>query len=124
MANAGADIVIVFPKDSAVLDGSSSKDPDGKIVSNHWAKISGGVFAISKNDSQKTVVDRLLVGIYAFELTVTDDGKGFDVKKQLHASGLANMRERVASINGNLVIESTIGRGTKVIVTIHKQTTE
>ncbi|MEP6617240.1 MAG: PKD domain-containing protein [Ginsengibacter sp.] len=74
MANAGADIVIVFPKDSAVLDGSSSKDPDGKIVSNHWAKISGGVFAISKNDSQKTVVDRLLVGIYAFELTVTDDG--------------------------------------------------
>ncbi|MEO5648612.1 MAG: PAS domain S-box protein [Ginsengibacter sp.] len=58
------------------------------------------------------------------QLTVTDDGKGFDVKKQLHASGLANMRERVASINGNLVIESTIGRGTKVIVTIHKQTTE
>ena len=56
-------------------------------------------------------------------LNVTDDGKGFEVKKQLKISGITNMRERVASINGKLIIQSKIGEGTNVSVTIPKQQT-
>ncbi|HJY22025.1 MAG TPA: ATP-binding protein, partial [Hanamia sp.] len=56
-------------------------------------------------------------------LSVTDDGKGFEVKKQLKISGITNMRERVASINGKLIIQSKIGEGTNVSVTIPKQQT-
>ncbi|HKD77102.1 MAG TPA: ATP-binding protein, partial [Ktedonobacterales bacterium] len=51
-------------------------------------------------------------------LTVTDDGKGFDVA---HANGrgvgLASMRERVAAYDGTLIITSTTG-ATTVEVTI------
>ena len=54
-------------------------------------------------------------------LSIIDDGKGFEVKKQLQISGVANMRERVASINGQLTIQSKIGKGTNVSVTIPKQ---
>jgi signal transduction histidine kinase len=56
-------------------------------------------------------------------LSVTDDGKGFEIKKQLKISGIANMRERVTSINGKLIIQSKIGEGTNVSVTIPKQQT-
>jgi PAS domain S-box-containing protein len=56
-------------------------------------------------------------------LSVTDDGKGFEVKKQLKISGIANMRERVVSINGKLNIQSKMGEGTHVSVTIPKQQT-
>ena len=56
---------------------------------------------------------------------VTDDGAGFDTsvlideKKHL---GLRNIRERLrVMVNGNLDIQSTVGVGTKVIITIPKE---
>jgi signal transduction histidine kinase len=51
-------------------------------------------------------------------LSITDDGKGFEVEKQLQTSGLANIRERVASINGKLIIESGLYKGTNINVII------
>jgi len=54
-------------------------------------------------------------------LTITDDGKGFDSTQQKQASGLVSMRERAASINGQLTIQSEIGKGTLVYVAIKKQ---
>ncbi len=75
IANAGADQTITLPKDSIVLDGSLSSDQDGTIISHHWTKISGPVSAnIIKTDSSKTLVKALLMGIYKFELKVTDNG--------------------------------------------------
>lgn len=51
-------------------------------------------------------------------LSITDDGKGFEVENQLQTSGLANIRERVASINGKLVIQSRLYEGTSINVII------
>ncbi|HEV2478643.1 MAG TPA: PAS domain-containing sensor histidine kinase [Puia sp.] len=51
-------------------------------------------------------------------MTILDNGKGFDQTRQKHSSGLIRMRERAASINAVLSIESTPGRGTTVTVTI------
>lgn len=51
-------------------------------------------------------------------LSITDDGIGFEPKKQLQTSGLTNIRERVVSINGKLVIQSTPNKGTSISVTI------
>ena len=45
-----------------------------------------------------------------------DDGKGFEEKK----SGLTNMQELANSINGDLIIKSKIGKGTRLCVTIAK----
>lgn len=55
------------------------------------------------------------------QLTIIDDGKGFDIDQQKQTSGLIGMRERAASINGQLTVQSEIGRGTRVCVTIAKQ---
>lgn len=48
-------------------------------------------------------------------LTVTDDGRGFDVSTGMgRGLGLVSMRERVESIGGRLTIESASGAGTRV----------
>ena len=53
-------------------------------------------------------------------LVIIDDGKGFDVDKQEKKSGLTNMQELANSINGDLIIKSKIGKGTRLCVTIAK----
>lgn len=51
-------------------------------------------------------------------MTVLDNGKGFDQTQQKRPSGLVRMRERAASINAVLFIDSAPGRGTTVSLTI------
>jgi PAS domain S-box-containing protein len=48
------------------------------------------------------------------QLTITDNGKGFNIQEHVNSTGLTNMRERAASINSRLIIESEQGKGTKV----------
>ncbi|HEY2049169.1 MAG TPA: sensor histidine kinase [Caulobacteraceae bacterium] len=50
------------------------------------------------------------------EITVTDDGSGFDPKPRTGGFGLAGMRERAAAILAELAIASTPGAGTRVTV--------
>lgn len=53
-------------------------------------------------------------------LTIIDDGKGFNVDQQKQTPGLVSMRERAASINGQLTVQSKIGGGTMVCIAITK----
>ncbi|MGC4034978.1 MAG: PAS domain-containing sensor histidine kinase [Chitinophagaceae bacterium] len=53
-------------------------------------------------------------------LTVADDGKGFDMKEQKPLPGLTSMRERAASINGEITIWSKPGEGTRIAVEVAK----
>jgi signal transduction histidine kinase len=52
-------------------------------------------------------------GLGNIELTVTDDGRGFDVDCPT-GNGLANIRDRIESVQGTVTIESGTGRGTVV----------
>jgi signal transduction histidine kinase len=58
-------------------------------------------------------------------ISVVDDGVGFDIDALIDERkhvGLRNIRERLkVMVNGKLEIESTIGVGTKVLVTIPKE---
>lgn len=73
-AKAGSDQTIVLPKDSVMLDGSSSLDADGTIIHYNWAKISGPASAnIINSNSPKTIIKSLMMGVYQFQLTVTDN---------------------------------------------------
>lgn len=54
------------------------------------------------------------------KLCINDDGNGFDMNQQKETPGFISMRERVNSINDELVIESKPGSGTSVCVTIAK----
>ena len=75
VANAGADQTITLPNDSLTLDGSASTDPDGSIASYKWTQIAGAVSSnIIKPELPNTLVRGLAIGVYRFELTVTDNG--------------------------------------------------
>jgi signal transduction histidine kinase len=54
-------------------------------------------------------------------LEVTDDGRGFDVKRaeeRRPGMGLFSMRERVSLVNGTLTVTSARARGTRIVATI------
>jgi len=54
-------------------------------------------------------------------LEVTDNGKGFELSPGMEgtgALGLVGMRERAMGIGGEVSIESTIGKGTKVLFSL------
>ena len=72
VAHAGGDLLVVLPIDSCWLHGSAS-DKESNIKSYAWKKISGPTMCILENpDSLKTKVSNLQIGIYYFELTVSD----------------------------------------------------
>ncbi len=78
IAAAGPDQTLTLPTDSALLDGSKSSDPDGKISVWEWTKIAGpALFSIDNTSSEKTLVRNLNAGAYQFELKVTDDKNDF-----------------------------------------------
>ena len=68
----------------------------------------------------------------AFEVTVSDNGRGFRVEEVAshvltggnpgtavrHGDGLLNMRERMDSLGGRCVLESQPGEGTKVVFSV------
>lgn len=51
-------------------------------------------------------------------LSVSDDGRGFDVNAGHSGFGLGSMQERVRALGGNLSIESVPGKGTHVSCTV------
>jgi len=74
VANAGPDEFVNLPKDSVLLNGSASTDPDGTIQKWEWKKIAGpNSFQIVNGASSKTIARNLNIGVYEFELTVTDN---------------------------------------------------
>ena len=55
-------------------------------------------------------------------LTITDDGRGFDIKKiDQGGLGLPNMKERAIQANGKYKITSAPGAGTKISVTVGRK---
>jgi hypothetical protein len=63
MAVADPDTVIALLTDSVLLDGSTSRDPDGRIINYPWTKISGpeSFAAASAATAKRTVKN--IVGI-------------------------------------------------------------
>lgn len=64
------------------------------------------------------------IGSGALEVTVRDDGIGFDVAKALRhdirrlSFGLLSMQERIATLGGTLTLRSQSGRGTRVLISL------
>jgi signal transduction histidine kinase len=68
----------------------------------------------SKHAQGATRVTVSLAEDDALRFDVRDDGDGFDVESTASGAGLANMRDRLAAIGGELTIDSTPGRGAVV----------
>jgi hypothetical protein len=74
IAIAGSDTTIAYPSSTAMLNGSQSYSPDGTIVSYVWNQVSGPSNAAITTDSGATsMVSQLTLGVYVFQLKVTDN---------------------------------------------------
>jgi signal transduction histidine kinase len=51
-------------------------------------------------------------------IEISDDGKGFDVRKKRQGIGISNMINRIESFNGKMSIESAPGKGCKMLIEI------
>jgi hypothetical protein len=93
VACAGAHQTITLPANSATLEGSCSADHDNNITAYAWIKISGpSSFNIVNANAIQTQVTSLELGIYQFELKVTDAGGLFSkdtVAITVNAGGVA-----------------------------------
>jgi two-component system sensor histidine kinase DegS len=52
------------------------------------------------------------------QLSIVDDGRGFDLEAKGHGLGLRSIRERVSSVHGTVQILSAPGQGTKILVQV------
>jgi signal transduction histidine kinase len=60
-------------------------------------------------------------GFRSLTLSISDDGRGFDLEEGYRKSGhwgLKNMQERAARIRGTCKITTAVGRGTKIEVRV------
>lgn len=73
---------------------------------------------ITKYAEAKNVRISITAANHDIAITVTDDGKGFDVKKKRTGIGISNMINRVESFNGKAVIKSAAGKGSKIEIHI------
>lgn len=48
------------------------------------------------------------------EIIIKDDGKGFDVTKNSEGSGMYNLKNRMTTIGGELLIDSKVAKGTEI----------
>lgn len=57
-------------------------------------------------------------------LQIRDNGQGFEVNPAIlnQGFGLLGMTERAERVRAQLSIESQLGQGTKVIVSVHRET--
>lgn len=80
IANSGSNQTIVLPNSTATISGSGF-DPDGAIVSYSWTQILGASSTLENVNSPTLIVNGLDVGVYRYQLTVTDDdgAEGSDI---------------------------------------------
>ncbi|HET9826274.1 MAG TPA: kelch repeat-containing protein, partial [Chitinophagaceae bacterium] len=73
LANAGEDILVIYPNDTAILNGSRTT-ADDPIFSYKWSKLSGpDSFTIVDSNAPITAVKNLVPGFYQFQLRVVDN---------------------------------------------------
>lgn len=77
VANAGDDITVVLPVNTADLSGVRSSDPDGLIAAYEWTFVSGpSQLSLPTRNASALHLQNLVLGEYVFELKVTDNRGG------------------------------------------------
>jgi signal transduction histidine kinase len=67
---------------------------------------------VIKHSGGSEVTLRLVFENNTLDITVQDDGRGFDPGAQAAGNGLSNMRQRMAELGGDFSIKSEPGKGT------------
>jgi signal transduction histidine kinase len=67
-----------------------------------------------KHAQPSTIAIEINAGKSPVEITIKDDGKGFDLKQQSKGQGLRNLQYRMETIGGRLELNAAPGKGTQV----------
>ncbi|MEI8054294.1 MAG: GDSL-type esterase/lipase family protein, partial [Bacteroidota bacterium] len=106
-ANAGNDVIITLPINTVQLDGNQSFDNDQTITTFEWRKISGPlVYTLTNSYNAVANASGLEVGVYKFELKVTDSEGGTDLDTVVVSVG-----DRILIDFGNTITSSPDANG-------------
>jgi two-component system, NarL family, sensor histidine kinase DevS len=103
--NVGFTPRVVF---SGPLDESVSED----LASHLLSVLSEGLSNAIRHSSADEIHVSLSAGQGHVELLISDNGRGFENPERI--SGLANMRDRAASVGGSCTVDSVAGQGTRL----------
>jgi NarL family two-component system sensor histidine kinase LiaS len=96
-----------------------AQDPLSLEIEQTLYRIAQEALANVARHSAASHVDLLLSdGPGVVTMEIADDGCGFDPGGEHTGMGLLSMRERTEALNGEVVIESEPGRGTRISVTL------
>jgi len=73
-----------------------------------------------KHSGATDITVQLLDDNDVLNLSVEDNGKGFDTEKDYSGIGLKNIRQRVSYLGGTMAIDSVPGQGTAFLIEIKK----
>jgi NarL family two-component system sensor histidine kinase LiaS len=73
---------------------------------------------VARHSRASSVEIALVYANNAVTLSVTDDGRGFDVGAKRSGFGLSSMQERAEALGGHLTVQSAPGKGTSVSCTV------
>ena len=103
-------LVSVEADDSAVLD------RDGEVVLLRCTQ--EALANVRKHSTASTAALTLTVRDGEVDLTITDDGSGFDPSAPSSGFGLTGLRERLALVRGTLAVTASPGGGTTLIASL------
>jgi signal transduction histidine kinase len=72
---------------------------------------------VARHSQADQVNVSLLYNSDSIELTVEDNGRGFNSDHRSGGMGLRIIKERAETIGGQACIESALGQGTKIMIT-------
>jgi signal transduction histidine kinase len=73
---------------------------------------------ISRHAGAKQVSIQIAIEHNQLFMRIKDDGKGFDTNAASHRHGLKGMKERVKKWKRKIIVESGVGIGTKIEVSV------
>ncbi len=84
------------------------------------------IFEILNNTIKHSEAKKLEINFASddkgIKLTASDDGRGFDPNVSTNGHGLYSIRKRIEQVGGEVEIQSSIGKGTTVTITLNHTT--
>ena len=98
--------------------GENSVEVPARVRHELLAVVKESLANVAKHAGAREVTVGLKMNNGQLNLTVKDDGRGFDPARATPGSGLQNLRERVRQVGGSLEITTKPGAGTTVATAI------
>lgn len=73
---------------------------------------------VSRHSQAKRVEVSLVYNSDLLQVSMADDGRGFDINQKAKGLGFRSMRERISSVRGTFQVQSAPGQGTRIIIQI------